>query len=502
MTDPRTVSIVGPVQCLKELSEFARDRGLLVQDMHLRGKTHNPENLDFARELCHICENTPSLQLPCFDQLQLPLRSNRTGRLLETCSLTDEAVYTILAARCEWYTLLEMVAQDLKSTGEDSHNVVCLGIGDCVPVSAFRHAGLSLTKTNVAQAIRQSELQKYKFNRDAIAVVGASCRLPGANSIDELWKLVSEGLSMCEPVRPERMPSHWKSRIPENDVACLGRQYYGNFVDDIDKFDNHFFRIGAKEASSVDPQQRVLLELAYEALDSGGHLGRASRGSKNVGCFIGSGAQEYLENTSSHPPTAFTATGTIRAFLCGRLSHHFGWTGPAEVVDTACSSSLVAVHRACRAILGGECAMAVAGGVSFITGNVNHVDLGKAGFLSPTGQCKPFDASADGYCRADGAGLVVLKRLEDAKASGDHVLGVITAAATNQGGGSTSITVPHAPAQIELFQRVLSLSGMTADHVTYVEAHGTGTSVGTCSNLWAFQPWAFPRSLEAAISIY
>lgn len=481
VTDPRTISVVGPVQALKELSEFARGRGLLTQDMHLRGKIHNPENLDLARELCEICDNTPSLQLPSFDKLQLPLRSNRTGGLIQTCSLTHEAVYTILAARCEWYTLLERVAQDLKSTGENSHGVVCFGLGDCVPVSAFRLAGLSLTKTNVAQAIKQVELQKYEFNRNAIAVVGASCRLPGANSTDELWKLVSEAVSMCEPVRPERMPPHWKSRIPENDVSGPRREYYGNFVDDIDKFDHEFFRIGAKEASYMDPQQRVLLELAYEALDSGGHLGGISRGLKNVGCFIGSGTQEYLENTSSHPPTAFTATGTIRAFLCGRLSHHFGWSGPAEVIDTACSSSLVAVHRACRAILGGECVMAVAGGVSFITGNVNHLDLGKAGFLSPTGQCKPFDASADGYCRADGAGLVVLKKLEDAKASGDHVLGVITATATNQGGGSTSITVPHAPAQTELLQTVLSLSGMTADHVTYVEAHGTGTSVGACS---------------------
>lgn len=462
---------------LKELSNYANSRKLITQDMHLRGKIHNPENKDLAKELCEICDKTPSLQLPSFDKLRLPFRSNRTGRALEACSLTHETVHTILADRCEWYTLLEGAAQDLKSTGENAHNITCFGLGDCVPISAFRQAGLSITKTNVARTIKHAELMRYEFNKNAIAVVGASCRLPGADNIEELWHMISDAVSKCEPVRPERIPPQRKSRMNQNDSAAPC-EYYGNFVDDIDKFDHIFFRVGAKEASYMDPQQRVLLELAYEALDSGGHLGKRSRDSRNVGCFIGSSSQEYVENTSSHPPTAFTATGTLRAFLCGRLSHHFGWSGPAEVIDTACSSSLVAVHRACRAILSDECSMAVAGGVSFMTGNTNHMDLRKAGFLSPTGQCKPFDASADGYCRADGAGLVVLKRLEDARASGDRVLGVITATATNQGGGSASITVPHLPAQTQLFKRVLSLSDMTADHVTYVEAHGTGTQVG------------------------
>lgn len=229
----------------------------------------------------------------------------------------------------------------------------------------------------------------------------------------------------------------------------------------------------------MDPQQRILLEVAYQAMESSGYLRKHRRDDgDNVGCFIGASFNEYLDNTSAHIPTAYTSTGTIRAFLCGKISYYFGWSGPAEVIDTACSASLVAINRACRAIMTGECPMALAGGVNIMSGINNYMDLGKAGFLSPTGQCKPFDQKADGYCRADGAGLVVLKSLRHARADGDHILGVIPAVATNQGGLSASITVPHSPAQMALYRRILKQAGMKAEHVSYVECHGTGTQAG------------------------
>lgn len=191
---------------------------------------------------------------------------------------------------------------------------------------------------------------------------------------------------------------------------------------------------------SMDPQQRILLELAYQAMESSGYLRSHQRDSGDsdvgdpIGCFIGASFTEYLDNTGSHPPTAYTATGTIRAFLSGKIPYCFGWSGPSEVLDTACSSSLVAISRACRAIQVGECPMALAGGVNIMTSINNYIDLGKAGFLSPIGQCKPFDESADGYCRSDGAGLVVLKLLSQAVADKDLILGVIPGVATNQGG--------------------------------------------------------------------
>jgi acyl transferase domain-containing protein len=321
-------------------------------------------------------------------------------------------------------------------------------------------------------------MSQYAFKQDSIAIIGAACRLPGANDIDELWDLISKGTSKCEEVRASRSPVKDSFRASQ-DHNNSKRTFYGNFIDDVEAFEYKFFKINAKEAATMDPQQRIMLELAYEAMDSSGALRHHQRERfDNVGCFIGASFTEYLENTSAHAATAYTATGTIRAFLCGKISYYFGWKGPSEVIDTACSSSLVAIHRACQAIKGGECPVALAGGINIITGIHNYIDLSKAGFLSPTGQCKPFDAFADGYCRADGAGLVVLKSLSDALAEGNQILGVITGVSTNQGGLSPSITIPHSPSQIELYRRVLTQSGMSPEYVTYVEAHGTGTQAG------------------------
>ena len=229
----------------------------------------------------------------------------------------------------------------------------------------------------------------------------------------------------------------------------------------------------------MDPQQRILLETAYQAMDSSGYLHSHDRKSGDgVGVFLGASFVEYLENTSARAPTSYTSIGTLRAFLSGRISYHFGWTGPSEILDTACSSSLVAVHRACKAILAGECPLALAGGVNIMASVQNFFDLGKANFLSPTGQCKPFDQGADGYCRGEGVGLVVLKKLSQALASGDQILGVIPGAGTNQSGQSPALTIPHSPALVDLHRGILQRAGIRSDQVSYVEAHGTGTQAG------------------------
>ncbi|KAK0647379.1 Methylphloroacetophenone synthase [Lasiodiplodia hormozganensis] len=479
VTDPKTISIVGPVPTLEAVSAYARERGLLVQGMHLRGKVHNPENAELAKELCELCDEFESLTLPACSELQVPVYSNITGRRLRDCSLTHEAVRTILASRCEWWTLLNELAQALKATGTQSHTFAMFGIGDCVPLMPFHQATLKISKIDVHRTIREAELKDYKLPEDAIAVVGAACRLPGANSLEELWDLMAAGTSTAEEIGPERIPLHTSFRASQDQKFTSKRKFFGNFVANVDGFDHAFFRTNPKEAAYMDPQQRVLLELAYQAMDSSGYLRNHKRQSgDDVGCFIGASFNEYLDNTSAHAPTAYTSTGTIRAFLCGKISYYFGWSGPAEVIDTACSASLVAIHRACRAIMAGECSMALAGGVNIMSGVNNYMDLGKAGFLSPTGQCKPFDKDADGYCRSDGAGLVVLRPLRHALADGDDILGVIPGVGTNQGGLSPSITVPHSAAQMTLYRKILKQAGMSPEHVSYVECHGTGTQAG------------------------
>ncbi|ESZ91464.1 BcPKS16, polyketide synthase [Sclerotinia borealis F-4128] len=487
VTDPKTISMVGSVPTLAKVQAYAREQGLLVQEMHLRGKVHNPENAELSIELCDLCDNVDFLQLPQASALQAPMRSNKTGNLVEKGSLSHEAIDTILASRCEWYTLLTQLAHDLEDTGRKSHVFATFGIGDCVPLAPFHKKLLRITKLDVLSAINKAippvptsrEETHYSFPSDAIAVVGVSCRLPGANNFEELWDLMSKGASVAKEVPTDRFDLQRSFRASQDWKFAGKRKFFGNFLDNADDFDHAFFRTNPREAQNMDPQQRVLLELAYEAMESSGYL-RSHRREHNdpIGCFIGASFVEYLDNTNSNAPTAYTSTGTIRAFLCGKISYYFGWSGPAEVIDTACSSSLVAIHRAVRAIQTGECPMALAGGINIMTGINNYLDLAKAGFLSPTGQCKPFCGTADGYCRAEGAGLVVLKLLREAVADGDQILGVIPGAATNQGGLSATITIPSSPAQIKLYQNILDKAGMKADQVSYIEAHGTGTQAG------------------------
>jgi acyl transferase domain-containing protein/SAM-dependent methyltransferase/acyl carrier protein len=258
-----------------------------------------------------------------------------------------------------------------------------------------------------------------------------------------------------------------------------GPKWWGNFLRDPETFDNRFFKKSSREAIVWDPQQRILLEVAYEALESTGYFSPSSTAeTNNYGCYIGAVMNNYYDNISCHPATAYATIGTSRPFLSGSISHHFGWTGPSLTIDSACSSSLVGLHTACRAIWSGECTRALAGGTNIITSPFDYENLQAAGMLSPTGQCKPFDAGADGYCRGEGVAVVILKKLSDAIRDNDTIHGVIVGSAVNQNYNFSHITVPNADSQMELFQKVMKLGDVGPESVSYVEAHGTGTGVG------------------------
>ncbi|KAK9772995.1 putative Polyketide synthase [Seiridium cardinale] len=483
VSDPLNISVTGPPQSLSELKTHAESHGVPVTMIQLRGKVHNPENRSLGAEFCGLIDRTASLQLPDSSHLQIPVRCNMTGNVLGPgVPLSQEIVTATLVSRCEWYKLLESMASTLERTGMSTHKFAMFGTGrkNLIAPLVFEAKHLKITKVDVPELIDDKQRpklgrhQNLNFPPDAVAIVGVACRLPGADSLDELWDVLRNGDIKVQKIPKDRLDV---SKVSRN--AKASRDWYGNFLTDVEAFDNSFFGIGPREATYMDPQQRLLLETSYEALDSSGYLRHHRREDfDRVGCFIGSTYTEYLENTTACDPTAYTATGTIRAFQSGKISYHFGWSGPSEVIDTACSSSLVAIHRACRAIQAGECPMALAGGANIITGMHNFLDLGKCGFLSPTGQCKPFDASGDGYCRADGVGLVVLKPLSEAVKHDDNILGVIPGIATNHGGLSSSITVPYSRAQTELFTDVLSRARLSSTQVSYVEAHGTGTQVG------------------------
>lgn len=313
----------------------------------------------------------------------------------------------------------------------------------------------------------------------AIAVIGMGCKFPGANSLDEYWRLLDKGTSMATDPPSSRFPAQDHARSTERSV------FTGNHLADVSSFDHRFFRKSSREAASMDPQQRLLLEVAYQALESSGFFGPGPGGlaikgddARDVGCFVGVCASDYNDNVASHAPNAYSTLGSLRAFLTGRISHFFGLSGPSVTFDTACSSSAVAIDAACKAIIHGDCKSALAGGVSVFTSPHFFQNLAAASFLSPTGPTKSFDARADGYCRGEGIGLVVLKRLSDAIADGDAISGVILATSVKQNSNKVPITVPYSPSQTDLYRHLLNRAGVAAEDVTYLEAHGTGTPIG------------------------
>ncbi|CDO73915.1 hypothetical protein BN946_scf185016.g72 [Trametes cinnabarina] len=324
-----------------------------------------------------------------------------------------------------------------------------------------------------------------RFPPHSVAVVGMAVDFPGATSTDGLWNILRDGLNTVQKVPAHRFDVHTFTEASEDTARSMPISK-GNFVQDPDAFDNAFFHISPREARSMDPQQRVLLRTAYHALEDAGYTPGATPAfdSETFATFVGVATEDYVHNLRDNIDVYYS-TGTLRAFLSGRISYAFGFEGPSIVLDTACSSSMVAFHQACRALMAGDCNAALAGGVNIITSPDMYRGLARGHFLSNAGQCRPWDASADGYCRAEGCGLFVLKRLEDAITENDRIHAVIRGVEVNQSGQARSITHPHIPAQVALFEKLVSSADVHPHDVNVVECHGTGTQAGDPAELEA-----------------
>jgi myxalamid-type polyketide synthase MxaE and MxaD len=310
-----------------------------------------------------------------------------------------------------------------------------------------------------------------------IAVVGMGCRFPGAETIAAFWDLLVQGRSAVGRVPADRWDADaWYDPDPD----AVGKIYTtdGGFLTQVDRFDAGFFGISPREAESLDPQHRLFLEVAAEALEDAGLALDRLAGSA-TGVYLGIGSGDYLrvlgDLTRREP---YYGPGNAYSAAAGRLSYLLGLQGPCMAVDTACSSSLVAVHLAMQALRAGECDAALAGGVNLILSPETTLYFSRMGALARDGRCKSFDEAADGYVRGEGCGVVVLKRLSDALAAGDNVLAVLRGSAVNQDGRSNGLTVPNGPAQEAVIARALADAGMEPADISYVEAHGTGTSLG------------------------
>ncbi|KIH90519.1 hypothetical protein SPBR_00009 [Sporothrix brasiliensis 5110] len=314
---------------------------------------------------------------------------------------------------------------------------------------------------------------------NAIAIVGMASRLPGSETLEEFWQVLEQGRDLHEPIRPDRFDVNTHCD-PTGQRRNTTLTPYGVFIDRPGFFDTRLFSMSPREAAQTDPGQRLLLLTTYEALEMAGYApGRTpSTAARRIGSFVGQTGDDYREVNAGQDVDTYFITGGIRAFGPGRLNYHFGWEGPSYSVDTACSSSAASIQLACTALLARDCDTAVAGGVNLLTTSDFFAGLSRGSFLSKTGGCKTFDADADGYVRADGVAVVVLKRLADAVADNDNVLGVIRSAVTNHSAEAISITHPHAATQERLFQATLDRAGLQPNHIDYAELHGTGTQAG------------------------
>jgi acyl transferase domain-containing protein/thioesterase domain-containing protein/acyl carrier protein len=315
---------------------------------------------------------------------------------------------------------------------------------------------------------------------EPLAIIGIGCRFPGGASPESFWNMLCAGTDAIREVPSDRwsIAAHYD---PAPGRAGKSLSKWGGFIENIDRFDSGFFGISAREADSIDPQQRLLLEASWEAFEDGGQTLEELR-SSNTGVFVGISTTDYaamqIDRDGHNMTDVYTATGSACSIAANRISYCFDLRGPSIAIDTACSSALTACHVACQSLWHGDCSMAVVAGVNALLNQDNYIAFSRMSMLSPDGRCKAFDASANGFVRAEGVGAVVLKPLSNAQAEGDRIYAVIRGTAANQDGRTNGITLPSQQAQAVLIRQACQAANILPGEISYVEAHGTGTAVG------------------------
>ena len=346
--------------------------------------------------------------------------------------------------------------------------------------SSHRLAGNANARGN-GRHPRRAAITRNTAIAEPIAIVGVGCRFPGATNLEELWRLLRDGVDAITEIPSDR----WDVDALYDPVpGAVGKMStrWGGFLTGLDRFDPHFFGISPREAAGMDPQQRVLLEVTWEALENAAQPPDKLAGSR-TGVFVGIGGFDYtnvIMNYHDHLQTinAYLGTGNAHSIAANRISYLLDLRGPSVAIDTACSSSLVAIHMACESLRSAQADMALAGGVNLILSPETTIAFSHAHMMAADGRCKTFDAKADGYVRAEGCGVVVLKRLSDALRDRDHIHAFIRGSAVNQDGRTAGISAPNGTAQQSVICEALAQAGIAPRELTYIEAHGTGTSIG------------------------
>ena len=335
-------------------------------------------------------------------------------------------------------------------------------------------------KPTVAESISTGNTGR-ETQTDSIAIIGIGCRFPGAKNPEAFWQLLRDGIDAITEVPVDRWNLH-DYYDPNQGVPGKMSTRWGGFLEEVDQFDPRFFKISPRETAQMDPQQRLLLEVAWEALEHAGQVPDKLAGSQ-TGVFIGISSNDYARLQAGGSSDlmrldAYTGTGNAHSIAANRISYLLDLRGPSLAVDTACSSSLVSVHLACQSLRNGECNLALAGGVNIILTPDLTITFSQARMMASNGRCKTFDADAEGYVRAEGCGLVVLKPLADALRDGDNILALLRGSATNQDGRSNGLTAPNRLAQEAVIRRAMKNANVEPGEISYIECHGSSTPLG------------------------
>ncbi|KAG7122861.1 Orsellinic acid synthase armB like protein [Verticillium longisporum] len=483
--DEDSTSVTGPRRSLDKLKSTIASlpEPGTCRWAHVHGFYHGGDEMKLVSD--QVKNDICGIEFPDWAVLHASLRSTATGQIFQandkSVSLLGMAVENIFCDSVDWKLTWEtaMAAYAEKTCHDTNATIRVIGIGP----SAKSLLGANKDKVRDAglQVIGHFSEEIDMFVDDDIAIVGVSANFPGERGLDGFWNIINDARSCATEIPGSRFKVsdyHQPNSGAPNTPRQMGSRH-GNFLDNPFTFDTEYFNISPREAKSMDPQQRLLLHAAVEALDDAGYSPGATPSFQQTsfGVYVGAATGDYVDNLRNEIDVYYSP-GTLRAFLSGRISYAFGFKGPSVVTDTACSSSLVSIYHACKALQSGDCTAALAGGVNVISSPDMYLGLSRAHFLSPTGQCKPFDAEADGYCRAEGCALVVLKKLSQARAEGDQIYGIIRGIGVNQCGTAKSITHPDYKTQAELFSRTLQLSRLSSASIDVVEAHGTGTQAG------------------------
>ena len=404
-----------------------------------------------------------------------------TGRSVERRDFRQAlqaAVEQILLQPIRWSDIHDELQASIRDISPKTFDVTPIGTtADQLIYTMLKQTPLrTLLPSTQAQVSRSSSenVSSPSQKKPKLAIIGMSGRFPGAKDNEAFWDLLYQGLDVHKPV-----PAfHWDAKTHVDSTGAgknTSATPFGCWLDDPAAFDARFFNISPREAPQIDPAQRLGLMTAYEAIEQAGIVPGATPSTRRdrVGVFYGVTSNDWMETNSAQDIDTYFIPGGNRAFIPGRINYCFKFSGPSYAVDTACSSSLAGIHVACNSLWRGDIDTAIAGGTNVLTNPDFTAGLDRGHFLSRTGNCQTFDDAADGYCRGEGVGTVIIKRLNDALTDNDPILGVIQGAYTNHSAESESITRPHVGAQRAVFSKILNQGGVDPYTVGYVEMHGT-----------------------------